>query len=187
MIDYLKNLSTETKAMLCVLSLLIVSLVMSWYDVPQPTNRKPTLVPSAPSVEDVPVDTVPAKKVKVLRKKELGKKVPLPPEVSENENKQVTAVVDLPPSRGGTQVMAVTDVEEGSTQIYAKEKPLPLIGFPNSKRIGAAYGTTTHGAPEIKVYGEYTFFRMGEVYLGVQAEVNSRPEAKAFVAVDYRF
>lgn len=188
--EKVKALKGETKAFLILLVLLVCSLFYGWYlpDEKLPT-KTPIALPAVSSVNSVPKVEVPVPKLKVYKKPDIGKKVALPLAVITDDNKQVTAVVDVPPSRGGTEVISVTDIETGDTVIHAREKELPLLAFETMKRIGVGYGVGTSGM-EAKAFGEFTFARIGAFYLSAYAEINAgavrAPEAKVLATVDYR-
>jgi hypothetical protein len=188
----LNALSPNRQALIFFGLLMLASALYGWYSRPTllPTQQFTTMAPSA-LVKGVSTSTVSVPKLKTFSKTELAKKVNIPLEVMSSASKNVTAVVELPPSRGGTEVVSVVDSVTGETSILAKEKPLPLFGFENQKRIGVGVGFATgrdvKNVQEVKVFAEWTFVRVGGAYGSVQAEVNTNSEAKAFVALDYRF
>ena len=188
--EWLKTLSLESKITSVLVALLLVAILFAWY---HPENKLPTkipvVLPAISSVVSVPKEVVNVPKLKVYRKSNIAKKVILPADVVTDPNKQVTAVVDVPPSPAGAEVTAVVDVVTGDTVLLAREKELPLLAFETMKRIGVGYGVGTAGT-EAKVFIEYTFARVGNFYLSVYAEVDAgavrAPEAKALATVDYR-
>jgi hypothetical protein len=129
-------------------------------------------------------------KVKVIPKKDAKKAIPdLPPEVDEADV-EVTATAELPPSENGSKVVATINTTTGESKIIAKENPAPLFAFESKRRIGVGYGYSTEGTTA-KVFGEWSFIRIGNVHVGVQGEISAAttraPEAKAQATLDYRF
>lgn len=183
----IKELPSETKALLLMLCLCVLSVVAGYFqDSPPPLSKKEfTAPPPITGTISVPKESITLPAVRVYKKKEIAKKVDLPKEVLADDKKEVTATAELPPTKGGAEVISVID-EAGNTKIYAKEKPLPFFQFIDEKRIGAGYGITTKGQ-QAKVYGEWSFLRVGSMHLGIQGEANSLPEAKVFAVIDYRF
>lgn len=191
MCGYIKKLPSEKKALVLLLTLVVLAAVVGYYrEKPQLPTIKPVVMTPASAVKNVPVEAVAVKNLKIYKKSALQKKVQLPEEVLADDNQQVTAVVDVPPTEGGAEVSSVTDVVTGETRIYAREKPLPFLDFENEKRIGVGYGVGTQGATA-KIFASWSFLRVGHTHLSVEGEVNSSalrdPEAKASVVMDYRF
>lgn len=186
--EYLKALPTRTKALILLGTLIAASALYGWYhETPQLPQKQFAPVAALPQVKNVPKEEIKPAKVVVYQKAALAKKVALPPEVLNDGAKHVTATADLPPSKGGTEVISVIDEKTGESTIFAKAKPLPLFGFANEKKLGLAYGASTLRGPEARLYGEYTFARVGNVYMSVRGEVNNRAEATGLVTAEYRF
>ena len=187
MFAFFRNLSGAGKALTIGLVVLATSMFYS-YQVEQPAHTKHfTEAPPIKKAAPLPKEEIPVEKVVVLKKDAAVKKITLPAAVADDPAKQITGTASLRPSKGGSDVVAVIDTVSGETTILSREKPLPLLGFENQKRIGMGYGYTTQGLPETKLYGEYTFIRIGNVYGSVYGEVNSGAEAKAFAHIEYRF
>lgn len=192
-IEKFKALPADKKALLLVSSLFLISAIIYCVtNLPgnsdNPTN---TFTPAAPinKTASMPKVDVSIKSIKVINKKKLATKVILPPEVVNDEKKEVVATADVKPSKGGSEVVAVIDKETGNTELMIKEKPVPLFGFQNEFKIGVGYGISTSGQ-SAAIYGEYIPFRIGKVTVGTRAEVNTtnyrNPEAKATVVIEYR-
>lgn len=187
----LKELSSRTKALLVVLIFAVSAMIYEWYH-PKTAllTKQPIQLAPTKAVESVPKVEVPVKFVKVYNKAAVVKKVTLPQEVKDDSQKEVTAVVDLPPSKGGTEVVSVLDKTSGETRIFAMEKSLSLFAFENDKRIGVGYGIGTNGQ-EGKVFAEWKFLRVGSVHVSTTGEIsasqNKNPAAKAFVLATYEF
>ena len=75
----------------------------------------------------------------------------------------------------------------GETTIVAKEKPLPLFGFPNEKEVMLRYGLSTRDAYSGNLAAKWQFLRVGNFYVGAYGEIDTRPDAKAMIEVAYKF
>lgn len=188
-----KALPGERKALCVFIPLILMALIASWYD-KTPQRRANSGFPQAPPIAGTEGGKTDVKikpgTVKVIPKKKVKDAVdPLPPEVDEPDI-EVTATAEVPPSEAGTQVISTINVTTGDTKIFQKENKLPLIGFESLKRIGVGYGYSTRGTTA-KVYGDYSFLRVGVFHLGVQAEIEATttrvPEAKAMAIIDCRW
>lgn len=174
-------------------ALVLLAAICAYFLKPAPIPvNTPQKAQVAASVAKAQTEMVKVPAVKVLKKADIYKKVKVPPEVIVNPQKQITAVVDVPASKAGTEVTSVIDTDTGETEIYYAEKPLPFFAFENEKRVGVGYQVVTNGDQEVKVYAEYTFARIGKTHVSIYAEVynNTRklnPVGKAGIQLDYRF
>lgn len=188
--EKIKALKGETKAMIVMAVLMLSAMIYGYYheNTKLPT-KTPVVLPTTHAAESVAKDVVTVP-LKVYRKPDIGKKVKLPEGVLDDPHKQIPAVSDVPPSTGGTEVVAIVDTITGDVTLNARAKELPLLGFENQKRIGVGYGIGTEGT-EAKVFCSWTYARVGKVYLSAEGEINARtaktPEAKAMATLDYRF
>jgi hypothetical protein len=169
------------------LILLLGSMATSWFAPTLPENRLDFLpAHSSSRVLLIPTERVVTVPVTVYVKEKLKGKVDLPETVLSTPSRQVLAMKDLPPSRGGTEVLAVLDTATGRTEIFGKEKKRSLFAFENEKRIGVRYGADLLG-PRGDLFGEYTFFRAGNAYLSIGSSVTNRGDAYLGASIDYRF
>lgn len=175
--------------------LALIAGLAAWYKptLPAlPTNTY-TEAPAQPKAGAVPKVDVEVKKVKVIPKGTAVKVIKdLPPEVATDDNTEVTNTATTGPSKAGVDIVTVINKETGETKILAKEKSRSLIEFLNEKRIGLAYGITTDNGQQFgKVFGEWTFLRVGSVHVGVQADIRAKQfgnaEGTAVAVVDYRW
>lgn len=185
----IKELPARTKALGLFLLLAIVSLVFSWYN-PTPKGS-PNFTTAKPisGTSSIPKKEVVVAKgtVKVLPKNLVNKKTPIPPEILNDESKEISATADVPPSEAGSEVISVIDVNTRETVLMTREKQLSLFAFENKGRVGVAYGISNYGTTG-KVYADWTFLRIAKAHLGAQVEINStttrEPEAKALIKID---
>lgn len=191
MLEKLRNLSAEAKAFLLLFVVMGTGFIFgaSLADAPMPP-AKPTVAAISPKVSSAKVEEVAVPKLKVYKKADVVKKVDLPDTVKNDPNKQVTAVVDVKPSKGGSEVVAVVDVVTGETTTTEKPKPVPMFAFVNEKKIGLGYGIGT-GGNTAKVFLAYDAIRAGKLHIGVQGEMLvselKPPYQAAMVTLDYRW
>lgn len=104
------------------------------------------------------------------------------------EGKEVIANADIEPSEGGTSVVTVMDMTTGESTVIAKEKPLPLFGFPADVEAMIRYGISTQGVgQQADIAVRYQFLRVGKFKLGAYGELSSQPQAKAMLEVAFKF
>jgi len=175
--------------LLCVLILAIASMVYNWYRPPNTvTTQQYVPVPQIKQVEKLRTVEVPVEKVVVVEKEKLVEVVKyLPAEIKNDPNKQVTASASLGSTRTGYDVLATIDTKTGVSGIVAKEKPLPLLGFPSDVEAGIRYGLSSQQGQGGSVYGRYRFLRVGNAHLGAYGEASTTPEAKVMLDLSYRF
>ena len=192
MLDYIKNMKNENKAFALVLVVVALGMLYGWYESkPKLSQTVSTQMPTTRAASKVEKVDIEIPKVKVYKKSELSKKVILPEEVKADDNKEVTAVVDVPPSKGGAEVISVINKTTGETTLFAREKPRSLMAFENDKSIALGYGVGTRGTV-MKLEGEYGFARVGNFHLSVQAEgrvyqERRETELTGFMKIKYTF
>jgi hypothetical protein len=169
--------------------LAVLSAIYNFRKAPVTVTRdRYTEVPKEKAVEKIRTVTVPGPtKIVTIEKPVIAEKLDMGIDFAEDPEKQAIANADLPPSKAGYSAVAVIDMADGHTVIQAKEKPLPLFGFPSEKEIGLRYGLRSNGLQGGNVYGKWTFLRVGNLYLGAYGEIDTRPEAKAMLDLSYRF
>lgn len=130
------------------------------------------------------------KEIVTIEKPVVVEKLKLPDVIAQDANKQILATGEVPPYKGKTSIAAVMDTKEGSTQIIARQQPLPLIAFESEKEIGArgGYAVGKDGStPRGDIYGRWTFLRVGSAHAAFYGEANTRAEAKAMFDLSYRW
>jgi hypothetical protein len=160
------------------------SAVWSWY------NPKIISTPEYIKV-NVPVPykviskvTVTVTKVVVMEKQVVVTKEVWPDWFTKDENKQLTAIGDVPPYKGVTRIASIIDTKSGETQLVQNRLPMSLFSFENEKRIGVRYGKTDKGT-DLNFYADWTFFRVGNIYVAGYAEAGNG--YKAMLDASYRF
>lgn len=178
---------------LCGVCLVIViAAAVAWYSrAPTVTTEQYTPLPPIRETVKIKRVNVPGpKEIVTIEKQVVVEKLKLPDSVAQDPNKQVIATGEVPPYEGKTNVVAVMDTQKGTSEIIAKQQPLPLFAFENKKEIGARAGIAADKdgtGYRVDAYGRWTFFRVGNVHTGVYGEVNSRSEGKAMIDVGYRW
>lgn len=198
MIEKLKQLSLRTKILLGTLAVVVVlfltSLTVNLFDHTTVPPKTFTPAPPISKLANVPKITITVPKIDVLEKgaavKKLGDK--LPPEIKDNTDVEIMTSATTGPTKTGYDIISTIDKKDGKTSIYYTEKERSLFEFENNGRIGVAYGISSDsGKQTAKLYGDYTFFRVGEAHLNLQAEIRSKQldktEAIGMVGLEYRF
>jgi len=89
-------------------------------------------------------------------------------------DQHVTATATLPKSKGGYDVVSVTD-DAGDTVVLTKEKPPALFGFEHSGRVGIGAGLDTRSGQTAKAFVEYSPVTLFGVTAGIEGQVNFHP------------
>lgn len=168
-------------------------MLWNWYH-PKEGASSPQWTP-APQIKEVVkikrVEVPGPEKIITIEKERVVQEIGLPESISTDPYKQVVATATIPPYKGQTDVVAITDTQSGASEITTKQKPLPLFGFPNEKELGARVGIGTSGEKMMDIYGRWTFFRVGSWHLGIYGEgtATDRQETrgKASLDVSYRW
>ncbi len=162
------------------------SAVWGWYH-PKTVVREVFVEVEVPKVvmkiERVEIEV---EKIVVIEKMALGKTVYLPAAVRDDEDKQVTAVGEVPPHDGKTSVVAVFDTSSGETKLNFRQEPPPFFAFMNDKELGIRYGMGI-GGRQVDLYARWTFVRVGAFHLAAYGELNSDEEGLAMIEASYRF
>lgn len=187
-----RALPAERKALCLFIPVFLMAIIFAWYNpTPAPPNKGFTEPPKIPGTDVPKVDrAVKGGKVKVIPKEDVDDALDPLPEELKADNIEILNTADLSATETGYEVISSINTDTGDTKIIAKEKKPDLWDFENKKRIGVGYGYSTEGTVA-RVMGEYTFLRVGNFHLGVQAEINAvtlkAPDAKALAVIDYRF
>lgn len=187
------NVAIRTLLFVGLLVLLVAatSYLARWYSPPTEPPKTFTPAPAIPKLAAVPKVKVGVKQVEVIPKEIAVKGLPdLPDDVVNNDNIEITGTATAPQSKSGYEIVTTINKEDGSSSILVKEKPRKLLEFISDKRIGVAYGISSDKGHQVgKVYGEWSFLRVGDAHLSVQAEMRAKKDVEAvgMVAVDYRW
>lgn len=176
-------------------AVMLLAALKAWYTPPatptQPGFAAAKPIPALAMVPSVAIKLPAATQIKVLPKEHVAvKQQALPAEVVQNPAQQITATATAPASQAGTQIVTTLDTTTGVTSIYTKPIEPKLFELVNLRRIGAGYGLSTGGSV-VKVFGEWSFLRVGNAYVGVQADMtaqtNRAVDARGLLVMDYRF
>ena len=181
-------MNKTTLALVVIAVLAVASSLYSWYK-PQPIITKTEYI-RVPEIKE----TVRIKRVKVpgperlvtIEKEVVVNKLNLPDWIKNDKDIQVIATASIEPYEGTTDAVATMNTRTGEGMIVAKHRSLGLIAFENRKEIGVRYGATIAG-PEVDVYAEWQFLRVGSTHLGLYVGANTHSDARAMVQVGYRF
>jgi hypothetical protein len=114
----------------------------------------------------------------------------LPDAIGQDQAKQIVATAQVPPYEGTTHVVAITDTNTGTSEIVAKQEPLPLFAFRNDKELGMRAGISGQGYAGA-LYGRWTFARVGRFHISgygeVQTNAHMRSDAKIQLEASYRW
>lgn len=173
--------------------LVLTSALVNWFEPPKPPPKEFAKADPIPALSSVPKVTISVPKVQVYDKPAATKKIPdLPKEITDNVDVEITASATTGPTKAGYNVVSVINKNSGESSIYYKEKDRALFEFVNEKRVGVAYGVSTDNGQQFgKVFGEWTFLRVGSMHVGVQADVRAsnfgKTEGTATAVLDYRW
>lgn len=163
----------------------VASAVTLWY-FPRATVSRTEFVtvPQIRTVEKIKHIAVPGpREIMVIDKEAVKKKLDTRLPAAE----QVLATAELPPTRGGYDVLAILDTERGTGQITARQRTPPLVEFLNEGEVGARYGVNTKGGQAAAIHGRWEFVRVGNIRAGLGLEASSEPRAEATVGLTYRW
>lgn len=198
MIEKLKQLPIRTKVLIgtlvFIIALFLTSSLVNWYKPDVVAPKTFTEAPPIAKLANVPKITISVPAIEVLEKGAVVKKIgdKLPTEVKDNTDVEIMTSATTPPSKTGYDIISTINKKDGKTSIYYTEKERSLFEFTSNGRVGVAYGISSDsGKQTAKVYGNYSFFRVGEAHLNLQAEINSKhlgqTEAIGMVGIEYRF
>jgi len=172
--------------------LLVIAAAVAWYSRP-PAVTTEQYTPLPPIKETVRIKRVSVpgpKEIVTIEKQVVVEKLKLPDSIAQDANKQVIATGVVDAYEGKTNVIAVMDTAQGTSEIIAKQQSLPLFAFKNQKELGIRGGMAADkdGAGyRGDVYGRWTFLRVGRIHTAVYGEMNTRPEGKAMLDMSYRW
>ena len=138
---------------------------------------------------DVPKREIPMKKLVVLDKAQAVKKLKsLPEAIKQDENKQITATASIEPYEGKTSVVAVTDIERGSTELLAKREPLPVISLYPHFEVGLSYMPVhSENLGQYVLDGAYQFGRVWKINGEVKGDIDEKGNWRAGVRAAVRW
>lgn len=127
--------------------------------------------------------------VKVLPKKQAGKKLQLPSDIQDDDNQQIIDTAEIPSAPDGATTTTVMDMQTGQSKTLVKINPRPLFKFLRSGAAGVRYGITTNGQQQIDLFVRQDVLRVGNVYLAATAEArtSATSQAEAYVAVEVSY
>lgn len=99
---------------------------------------------------------------------EVKRKLPLPPQVQADDNKQVLGASRLPADDHPQTVTTVIDTKTGATETYVARDPLPWLAVDTSGDAGIYYGLR-NGAKAFRVEARQGFIAIKAVHIGIIA------------------
>ena len=197
MIEKLKALPTRTKILISTLIVVIVlaltSSLVNFYKPPTVPPRTYTEAPAIPKLAAIPKVKLEVKEIEVIPKETVVKVIhDLPPEVKDNPNVEVTNTATTGPTKTGYNIVATYDKKDGKTSIYYTEKERKLFEFEDDKSVSVAYGVSSvKGQQVIRLNGDWSFFRVGEVHIAAELEAKIKQmdsiESSAFIKATYKW
>lgn len=151
----------------------------------------PQIASPAPQAANVPQVVMPGPRViTVYVKQKLAEKVPLPPEVANNQQIQATATAAIIPSPYGGTAVAYTNMTTGVSGISYQAKSRPWYEFGGQTAIGAGAGLSSMGGQAGAIRVRQDVLRLWSANLAAEGEAIMRntgqAEARAMVWVEYR-
>lgn len=164
------------KYLIYVLLLLLVMVMISAFYGWQHRYEYARLWITPPPIEEVAaIPTVKSEQcvqVVYLPKSAAVKENLVPEHIKKDDNKQVTASIEVPAHEAVTVVSSVFDLSSGVNELsYRQERP-GFMGFEHTKELGLRYGAGPIGTAWA-IYGRYTFFRIGPLKTALYGEMNS--------------
>ena len=157
-----------------LLVLLILLLLGAWYG----WNHKQEIAlhyvtPAEPEVITM-IETIKEECVPIVyyRKAEAEKEDLVPEYAKKDDDKQVTAAIDVPPHESETLVTSVFDMKTGINTLSYRQEPVPFRGG-GFKELGIMYGIDE----KVVVNGRWEPLRLGSWYLKVEGSIDSDAEA----------
>ena len=185
----LERIKTIGTIIFGIAAVIVCISVYDWYHQQRQAAQKDyTTAAPIPAAKNINTTQIPVKKIIALDKKQASQKLKLPQAIAGDEQKQIiaTALIPATDTTGKTDIVAVLDTEQGTTELLTKQQPLSFVGFENKKAIGVRCGISTD-TREADIYGRWDFLRTGSVHWGLYGEVNSRGDGKAMISAEYRF
>src|SRR5574337_629706 len=162
----------------------VLSALWAW-NRPQPQPQQEAApMPKPKIVYRIPVGYVPVAqcRVRAYDKEKAAEITHQPEQIAKDENKQITAIGEVEPYRGTTQVTAIFDTQKGNTELYQRRLPIPLLGFDNTKHVGVIIGNGWAAD------AGWSFARVGNAYIGVAgAFASSAGQNVGVVGVSLRY
>lgn len=174
--------------LIILVSISLTSIGWNYFKPPNPvTNVTYTQPPEEKVVTKIERIVVPGPpQIVTIEKPVIVEKLKLPDWFKNDVNQQAISNAELQPSKNGYSVIGTIDTKTGVGDIIAKEKEATFFGLPSNLSVSARYGLVTDGKQEAQLGVKYQPLRLGKFYLGVVGEVNSKPEAKALVELEYK-
>ncbi len=159
--------------LIAVLAVFGASALIVWWLWPAPapiTGQAQPLLPAkeAPAPATVPVEI----KVVYVQPPETKAKLGLPPTVTNNPAKQVTATGKLDAEERPYTLTAVLDTGNGRSEVYARPDPQPWLGFSDHGAAGISYGYQDN-QPVFRLAAHQDFVRAGALRAGINATLDS--------------
>jgi hypothetical protein len=137
-------------------------------------------VPEIRTVTQIQRVEIPIKEVITIEKEKIVEKLKLPDWVKNDKNEQVIATGEIAPYEGITNAITVLNVQNGASQVIAKQMPLPLFSFESKKEVGLRYGYNADDVKtQVTLFGRWQFLRVGNFHAGLYGEVNTNEASKA--------
>jgi len=126
--------------------------------------------PQARPTAGVTEVTLPVQKIIIYQKEEVAKRVPLPPSISDNPDKEITASATVKPSEHTTTVLSVLDKETGKSEIFTRKEPLPFYELSMKGRIGTRYLYTNLSEAQVVTFAEMEVLRVSSAHISLYGE-----------------
>lgn len=128
----LERIKTIGTIIFGIAAVIVCLSVYDWYDQQKQTARKDyTTAAPIPAAKNINTTQIPVKKIIALDKKQASQKLKLPQAIAGDEQKQIiaTALIPATDTTGKTDIVAVLDTQQGTTELLTKQQPLSFFGF----------------------------------------------------------
>jgi hypothetical protein len=168
---------------LIIIVLLVASMAWAWY---HPKIKTTTTYLPGNTITKVETVTLPCHPIQTVKYKDrFIEKEKIPVDLVPKANEIIGETSIKPSETSSELVTSITP--EGKVEFAVIPKQRALFSFENDKKIGLRYGFDQHIQPQIEIFGEYDFARVGNIYLGLYGEVNSNSEGKGMFQATYKF
>ena len=166
----------------------LTSIGFNYFRPPNPVTKTEWVTPPEPKVvKTIERVMVPGPvQIVTIDKPVIVERLKLPDTFKNNTSLQAIAAADLQPTKAGYTVVGTLNTKTGVGGLIAKEKERSIFGLPGNLSVGTRYGLVTDGRQEAQGFIKYQPLRIGNLYLGLYGEANTKPEAKGMLELEYK-
>jgi hypothetical protein len=149
-----------------LLGVALLYLWVGWVDNNPPISPNNTFTTAQPAYLHPKTSKINVKSVEAYNKKEVVKKLKLPPLIANNTTVQITATADIPPNKGDTLVVSVLNTKTGHSDIVYKPLPREFFRFEDEGELKVRYEYSARDGVKVEAEVATKMFGMGPVSIG---------------------